>query len=72
MTPEPPENLPYYGSWDDPSIIYGTSSGKRIKMKATEIQSMFMPNPKDVKISQLEAELLATRAELEECRKHKH
>ena len=41
-------------------------------MKATEIQSMFMPNPKDVKISQLEAELLATRAELEECRKHKH
>ena len=72
VTPEPPENLPYYGSWDDPTIIYGTSSGKRIKMKATEIQSMFMPNPKDVKISQLEAELLATRAELEECRKHKH
>jgi hypothetical protein len=68
VTPEPPEYLPYYGSWDDPTVIYGTSAGKRIKMKGTEIQSMFMPNPKDEKIKGLEKQLAAVKAELEACR----
>ena len=68
VTPEPPEHLPYYGSWDDPTVIYGTSNGKRIKMRGDAIQSMFMPTPKDVKISALEKELCAVKAELEACR----
>jgi acetone carboxylase, alpha subunit len=68
VTPEPPAHLPYYGSWDDPTVIYGTSSGKRIKMKASEMQSMFMPNPKDVKIARLEGELAETRAALDALR----
>lgn len=71
VTPEPPEHLPYYGSWDDPAVIYGTSAGKRVKMPADQIQSMFMPNPKDVKIGKLEAEVANLKAELEECRKRK-
>jgi hypothetical protein len=68
VTPEPPEHLPYYGSWDDPKVIYGTSSGKRIKMDADNIQSMFMPNPKDEKIKGLEKQLASVKAELEACR----
>jgi N-methylhydantoinase B/oxoprolinase/acetone carboxylase alpha subunit len=68
VTPEPPAHLPYYGSWDDPTVIYGTNNGKRITMKAAEMQSMFMPNPRDVKIAKLEEDLASARAELEACR----
>ena len=67
VTPEPPEHLPYYGSWDDPKVIYGTSSGKRIKMPADDIQSMFMPNPKDVKISALEKQVAELQTRLADC-----
>lgn len=69
QTAEPPPHLPYYGSWDDPKVIYGTSAGKRVKMDADKIESIFMPNPKDVRINQLEGELRAVRAELDACRK---
>ena len=68
VTPEPPAYLPYYGSWDDPKVIYGTSAGKRIKMDADNITSMFMPNPKDEKIKGLERQLASVKAELEACR----
>jgi len=64
-TDEPPADLPYYGSWDDPTVVYGTHAGERIKMDADNITSMFMPNPKDVRIAQLEEELTSARAELE-------
>ncbi len=66
-TDEPPADLPYYGSWDDPTVIYGTHAGERIKMDADNIASMFMPNPKDVRIAQLEEELTSARAKLEAC-----
>ena len=68
VTPEPPEHLPYYGSWNDPTVIYGTSMGKRITMPADNIQSVFMPNPRDVRIAALEKELSALKAELDACR----
>ncbi len=61
VTAEPPAHLPYYGSWDDPTVIYGTSNGQRIKMPSDNIQSMFMPNPKDVRIAELEAEVAALK-----------
>jgi hypothetical protein len=38
-------------------------------MDADKIESIFMPNPKDVRINQLEGELRAVRAELDACRK---
>lgn len=68
-TSEPPASLPFYGSWDDPTVVYGTHAGKRVKMDSDNIESMFMPNPKDVRIAELEGELKAARAELENCRK---
>ena len=61
--PEPPAHLPYFGSWDNPKVIYGMSGGKRMKMDANKIVSMFMPNPKDLRICELEAELAAMKAE---------
>ena len=63
-TAEPPAYLPYFGSWDDQKVIYGQMLGQRVKMPADQLQSMFMPNPKDVRIAALEAELAAARAEL--------
>jgi len=55
-TAEPPAHLPYFGSWDNPKVIYGMSGGQRVKMDADKIFSMFMPNPKDLRIAELEAE----------------
>ncbi|MDB5986223.1 MAG: Hydantoinase B/oxoprolinase [Nevskia sp.] len=60
VTAEPPANLPFYGSWgDDPKTIYaGPFAGvPRRKMSASEIEAIMMPNPRDVRIAQLEARL---------------
>lgn len=57
VSDEPPADLPFYGSWGDPSIIYGTDQGQRIKMHASELRGMMMPNPRDVRIAALEAAL---------------
>ncbi len=64
QTPEPPESLPYFGSWDDPKVIYGTNAGQRVRMDADNLASMFMPNPKDMRIAQLEAEVRGLRAQV--------
>jgi len=63
-TAEPPPNLPYFGSWDNPKVIYGMSGGQRVKMDSDKIVSMFMPNPKDMKIAELEEELARAKAQL--------
>lgn len=50
-TARPPAHLPFYGSWgEDRETIY---AGEQI-MRADAIEPVFMPNPKDVKITQLE------------------
>ncbi len=59
-TPEPPADLPFYGSWgDDKTVIYaGPFAGiPRKTMKSDAIEATMMPNPKDVKIAELEARL---------------
>jgi len=58
VTSEPPADLPYYGCWgDDRSRIYaGPFAGTpRRVMSAAAIEAVFMPNPRDVKIAELEA-----------------
>jgi N-methylhydantoinase B/oxoprolinase/acetone carboxylase alpha subunit len=57
VTPEPPADLPYLGCWDDPRKIYASSAGQRILMDADKLQGVFMLNPKDVRIAELEARL---------------
>src|SRR3546814_10381725 len=37
QTAEPPAHLPYFGSWDDPTQIYGVSMGQRVKMDADKL-----------------------------------
>ncbi|NKF21852.1 acetone carboxylase subunit alpha [Solimonas sp. C16B3] len=61
VAPEPPASLPFFGSWSDPQQVYGVTMGQRVAMPASGLESMFMLNPKDVRIAQLEAELLAAR-----------
>ena len=53
--------MPYYGSWADPRKIYATNVGQRVVMDADQLQGVFMPNPKDVRIAQLEAEVAALK-----------
>jgi hypothetical protein len=69
VTPEPPTNLPYFGSWENNKEIYATTMGQRVKMPADQLQGAFMLNPKDVRIAQLEAQLAATQSQLADCQK---
>ena len=62
VTKSPPAHVPYCGSWDDPKVIYATTAGQRITMSADALQSVFMLNPKDVRITELEAELAVLKA----------
>jgi acetone carboxylase, alpha subunit len=63
VTKVPPAHIPYFGSWGDPAVIYATSAGQRITMSADALQGVFMPNPKDVRIGELEAELAQLKAQ---------
>ena len=54
--------MPYFGSWDDPRVIYASSAGGRIKMPADQLQGVFMLNPKDLRIAELEAQVAALQA----------
>jgi acetone carboxylase, alpha subunit len=63
VTPEPPTDVPYMGSWDNNAEVWASIPGMmRVKTPSDQIQGVFMPNPKDVRIAQLEAELEACRA----------
>jgi N-methylhydantoinase B/oxoprolinase/acetone carboxylase alpha subunit len=60
VTQEPPAQLPLFGCWgDDRETIYaGPFAGvPRRKMKSSEIEPIFMPNPKDVRIAELQARI---------------
>jgi acetone carboxylase, alpha subunit len=65
VTPEPPPGIPYFGSWSDTNVIYATSAGQRITMPAEQLQGVFMPNPKDLRIAELEGELARLKATTE-------
>jgi N-methylhydantoinase B/oxoprolinase/acetone carboxylase alpha subunit len=58
---EPPAELPMYGCWgEDIGTIYAGPFGgmPRKTMKADSMEGIFMPNPKDVKIAELQARIL--------------
>ncbi len=59
VTPTPPAHLPFFGSWDDPRTLYrGTPEDT---CPADAIVPVMMPNPKDVRIAELEAEISRLR-----------
>ena len=59
---EPPEHLPYLGSWNDPKVIYAVNAGQRVTMQADALQGVFMPDPKDVRIAELEGQVASLTA----------
>lgn len=60
-TAEPPQDLPYYGSWDDPTVIWAGQGASRRQVRAEALAGIMMPNPKDLRIAELEAEVAALR-----------
>lgn len=58
-TDAPPEGIPFYGSWKEKDIIYAGSPTNI--MKEGNLSAVWLPNPKDVRIEELEKELAALR-----------
>ncbi|SEQ20623.1 N-methylhydantoinase B/oxoprolinase/acetone carboxylase, alpha subunit [Solimonas aquatica] len=69
VKPEPPTNVPYFGSWNDNSVIWTVNPaiGLRSNMPASAMSGVFMPNPKDLQILQLQAQNEALKAKLAAC-----
>lgn len=61
VSDEPPASLPYYGTWKDPNVVFAGAGPFRQKMDAKALQGVFMFDPKDLRIAQLEAQLQALR-----------
>jgi hypothetical protein len=51
----PPADVPYYGSWNDRRVLF--LGNQQTTCPADAIAPVYMPDPKDVKIAQLEAKL---------------
>ncbi len=61
----PADDLPYFGSWDDHTRIIASPPGAaRYEMPADDIRGVMMSNPKDRRISALEAENAELRKRL--------
>jgi N-methylhydantoinase B/oxoprolinase/acetone carboxylase alpha subunit len=56
VTDQPPATLPYYGSWDDPAIVYAGSPERRFPAGQVN-PPVVMPNPLQVRIDELERRL---------------
>jgi acetone carboxylase alpha subunit len=61
VTPEPAPHLTYFGSWADTRVIHAQNPaiGLSVKMDADKLQGIYMPNPKDLRIAELEAQIEA-------------
>ncbi len=61
---EPPEGLPFFGSWDDREVIY---LGDRTQKTAAGVsRGVTMPNPIEVRVAELEKRLREAGIELQE------
>ena len=56
---KPPSDVPFYGSWGERETIYLGTPDKTCPSDA--IESVMMPDPKDVRIAQLESELASLK-----------
>ena len=54
-TDKPPPHLPWYGTWNDPTVVY--AGGADVSYPVDSVPPIFMPDPRDVRIAQLEAQL---------------
>jgi acetone carboxylase alpha subunit len=58
-TETPPADVPFYGSWGDPRVLFRGTPEDTCPSDA--IVSVMMPNPKDVRIAELEGKLAELR-----------
>jgi N-methylhydantoinase B/oxoprolinase/acetone carboxylase alpha subunit len=60
----PPADLPFFGSWSDRTILFagGYAGQPHVTMAADSIQPVMMPQPREVKIAELEAEIESLKA----------
>ncbi|MGQ0700598.1 MAG: hydantoinase B/oxoprolinase family protein [Panacagrimonas sp.] len=61
---EPPLDMPYYGSWGDNSVLYAGSGPTRQKMSADAVTPVWIQDPREVRIAELEAQLAELQARL--------
>jgi hypothetical protein len=59
QTDKPPADVPFYGSGGDRDTIYLGTPNKTCRADA--MKSVMMPDPKDVRIAKLEAEVAALK-----------
>ncbi len=64
VQPEPPENVPYYGSWDNRDLLYLGNRSEKAARGATH--SVMMPDPREVRIAELEQRLRAAGIDFQE------
>ena len=62
VTPEPPAELLYFGSWGDDGVIYAGAGATRQRMTTDTMVPTMLPDPKDVQIEQLKARIAALEA----------
>jgi len=62
VKPAPPAELPYFGSWGDDAVIYAGSGDHRLVMRSDAMQPVWLPDPREVRIAELEARLAALGA----------
>lgn len=55
VTDTPTADLPFYGSWKEKNVIYAGSPDNY--MTEGNLKAVWLPNPKDVRIAELETEL---------------
>ena len=60
VTPEPPEDLLYYGSWGDDTdqltaTVFDIDGPKRVTAPVAEMPIIMLPDRRDLKVAQLEA-----------------
>jgi N-methylhydantoinase B/oxoprolinase/acetone carboxylase alpha subunit len=64
VKPEPPIDLPYYGSWGDNGTLYTGHGPTRQKMDAANAQPVWIQDPREARIAELEAQLAEMQARL--------
>jgi acetone carboxylase alpha subunit len=71
VTAEPPEHLPYYGSWGaDNAVIYATAwstqGPTRVRGSMAELPPIYLPDPKDLALAGQQARIAELESRLAE------
>ena len=76
-TAQPPEAVPYYGSWGDDNTtiwatVWGAKGPVRLAAPMEQLPPVLLPDPRDIAVRTLQAQLGEARAHLREARDDGH